>query len=279
MAQADTYFPKVRRMLLYFSPLITEYFKPPSTLLHGHIALATLSLPETSIFFRYAHTKVLTETVLKSWPLSHAPEKNARVPLHVKCIVLSTPAVDYKGIAVACKRNSWKRFNWLCSELIPVLRKLTMTGLSSEFSNHNGFLYSSVTPLLPISRCPCSNFHPIPALENSMLYFRLNLLPLVSRCLEDPNFYFLLWASPDCWMNSNSALLCLTTDHVYSSGGFLSFAHQFWLLVQHDDFRMEMSLLGVIFLIFHTDLLEHRLVQEVPVLRWMFSEPGFTKII
>ena len=29
----------------------------PSTLLHGHIALAILSLPETSIFFKYAHTK------------------------------------------------------------------------------------------------------------------------------------------------------------------------------------------------------------------------------
>ena len=78
-------------------------------------------------------------------------------------------------------------------------------------------------------------------------------------------------------MHSNSALLCLTADHVYSSGGFLSFVHQFWLLVQHDDFRMEMSLLGEIFLIFHKNFLEHRLVQEVPVLRSMFSEPDFTK--
>ena len=52
----------------------------------------------------------------------------------------------------------------------------------------------------------------------------------------------------------------------------------FDFLVQHDDFRTEMSLLGEILLIFHTDLLEHRLVQEVPVLRWMFSEPDFTKI-
>ena len=34
-------------MLLYFSPLILEYFWPASTLLHGHIALATLSPPET----------------------------------------------------------------------------------------------------------------------------------------------------------------------------------------------------------------------------------------
>ena len=30
-----------------FSPLLLEYFWPASTLLHGHIALATQSLPET----------------------------------------------------------------------------------------------------------------------------------------------------------------------------------------------------------------------------------------
>ena len=44
--QADTYFPKVRRMLLCFSPLISEHFWPAFTLLHGHLALVTLSLPE-----------------------------------------------------------------------------------------------------------------------------------------------------------------------------------------------------------------------------------------
>ena len=47
MVQAGTNFPKVRRMLLYFSRLICEYFRPTSTLLHGHITLAILSLPET----------------------------------------------------------------------------------------------------------------------------------------------------------------------------------------------------------------------------------------
>ena len=34
-------------MLLCFSPLILEHFRPASTLLHEHIALAFLSLPET----------------------------------------------------------------------------------------------------------------------------------------------------------------------------------------------------------------------------------------
>ena len=36
MAQADTNFPKVRRMLFYVSPLIFGYFWPASTLLRGH---------------------------------------------------------------------------------------------------------------------------------------------------------------------------------------------------------------------------------------------------
>ena len=34
-------------MLLCFSPSILEHFWPASTLLHGHLALAILSLPET----------------------------------------------------------------------------------------------------------------------------------------------------------------------------------------------------------------------------------------
>ena len=45
--QAGTYFPKVIRMLLHFSPLILIHFWPASTLLRGHLALATLSPPET----------------------------------------------------------------------------------------------------------------------------------------------------------------------------------------------------------------------------------------
>ena len=48
MAHASTYFPKLRRMLLHFSPLVFEYFWSASTLLHGHIALAIPSLPETN---------------------------------------------------------------------------------------------------------------------------------------------------------------------------------------------------------------------------------------
>ena len=47
MAQVGTYFPKVRRMLLCFSPIILTHFSPASTLLSGHLALATLSPPET----------------------------------------------------------------------------------------------------------------------------------------------------------------------------------------------------------------------------------------
>ena len=45
--QAGTYFPKVRRMLLFHAPLVLEHFWPASTLLRGHLALATQSPPET----------------------------------------------------------------------------------------------------------------------------------------------------------------------------------------------------------------------------------------
>ena len=45
--QASTNFPEVRRMVLYFSPLIFGCFQQASTLLNGHLALATLSPLET----------------------------------------------------------------------------------------------------------------------------------------------------------------------------------------------------------------------------------------
>ena len=45
--QAGTYFPKVRRMLLFDAPLISKKNWPASTLLRGHLALATLSPLET----------------------------------------------------------------------------------------------------------------------------------------------------------------------------------------------------------------------------------------
>ena len=41
--QANTYFPKVRRLVLFLAPLSLTHFWPASTLLHGHLALATLS--------------------------------------------------------------------------------------------------------------------------------------------------------------------------------------------------------------------------------------------
>ena len=47
LMQADTDFPKVRRMLLCLAHLNLIHFWPASTLLRGHLALATLSLPET----------------------------------------------------------------------------------------------------------------------------------------------------------------------------------------------------------------------------------------
>ena len=42
--QAGTYFPETRRMLLFHALLILGRFWPASTLLRGHLTLATLSL-------------------------------------------------------------------------------------------------------------------------------------------------------------------------------------------------------------------------------------------
>ena len=46
MAQAGT---NCEKNAAFFSPLILGCFQPASTLLHGHIALAIPSLPETDI--------------------------------------------------------------------------------------------------------------------------------------------------------------------------------------------------------------------------------------
>ena len=67
MAQAGTYLPKVRRMLLFLAPFSLIHFWPASTLLRGHLALATLSPPETDpqILERwgYAHEDHLGKSI------------------------------------------------------------------------------------------------------------------------------------------------------------------------------------------------------------------------
>ena len=53
-------------MLLFFSPLILIHFRPASTLILGHFALATLSLPQTDPqileHWGYAHEVHLGES-------------------------------------------------------------------------------------------------------------------------------------------------------------------------------------------------------------------------
>ena len=51
LMQASTYFPKVRRMLFFHAPWIFIHFWPASTMLRGHLALATLSSWERSSNF------------------------------------------------------------------------------------------------------------------------------------------------------------------------------------------------------------------------------------
>ena len=57
--QAGTCFPKVRRMLLFGAPLFLTHLWPASTLLRGHLTLATLSL------------RVNDPQILERWGCAH----------------------------------------------------------------------------------------------------------------------------------------------------------------------------------------------------------------
>ena len=57
--QGNTNFSKVTNMLLFHAPLILTHFRPASTLLRGHLTLATLSplenAPQILERWGYAH--------------------------------------------------------------------------------------------------------------------------------------------------------------------------------------------------------------------------------
>ena len=76
-------FPKVRRMLFYFSALILTHFWPASTLLHGHLALATLSPPETD------------PQILEHW--CHAHEVHLGKPFRAKDFGLECEDWTFEG--------------------------------------------------------------------------------------------------------------------------------------------------------------------------------------
>ena len=72
-------------MLLFHAPLILTHFWPASTLLHGHIALAILSLPDTD------------PQILEHW--GYADEAN-----HSKrWILVSNVSMTYDGF---CESNT-----------------------------------------------------------------------------------------------------------------------------------------------------------------------------
>ena len=89
MVQVDTNNPKVRRMLLYFSPLISKYFWPASTLLRGHIALAILSLLETD---------------LKFWRIKWANHSK-------RWILVSSVSMTYHGYS-ELNTSDWLQYVW-----------------------------------------------------------------------------------------------------------------------------------------------------------------------
>ena len=96
MAQAGTNSPKVRRMLFYVSPLILGYFWPTSTLLDGHLALATLSPLETDPKF---------------WSIGVALMRITWANHSKRWILVSNVTMTYHGFSES-NTSDWFQYVW-----------------------------------------------------------------------------------------------------------------------------------------------------------------------
>ena len=105
-------------MLLYFSLLLLEYFWPASTLLHGHIALATPSLPETDPHILEHWVTLMTIT----WA-NHSR----------RWILVSNVSVTYDGF---CEfyRSDWFPYVWALPQNRWRLRRLHFLEYATQLS-------------------------------------------------------------------------------------------------------------------------------------------------
>ena len=153
MAQVDTCFPKVRRMLLFLAPLILTHFWPASTLLRGHLALATLSAPETdpqiwsvgAALMRFTWANLSERRILVS---------NFSVTCNGFCELLHIGSVS------ACLSSSVRlRLTSAapCPEIgNPIVLYSMICTQQVRVSTHDGLPRSIVTFVTVRSRLPCS---------------------------------------------------------------------------------------------------------------------------
>ena len=135
--QAGTYFPKVRRMLLFHAPLILAHFWPASTLLREHLALATLSPPETdpqiwsvgATLMRFTWTNVADRGILVS---NLSMTRNSLFELHtLDWLYMSVHfrRIDFGGImSWKTQPNCRASKNWRLDEFCPNFLSLFLTG-------------------------------------------------------------------------------------------------------------------------------------------------------
>ena len=129
LMQAGTYFPKVRRMLLFHALFIFTHFWPASTLLRGHLALPTLFPPETApqilerwaTLLRFAWANVSGRRILVS---NFSVTRNSLGELHTLDWFLHVCALPENGLR---QRHVLKYATQL-----PCIRRLTLRKLSSQ---------------------------------------------------------------------------------------------------------------------------------------------------
>ena len=119
MAQAGTYFPKVRSMLFYLSPLICWSFWPASTLLRGHLALATLSPPETD------------PQILEHW--GYAVEDSSGANHSKRWILVLNVTMTEHGFSES-NSSDWLQYVWALPQNRWRLRRLHILKYATQLS-------------------------------------------------------------------------------------------------------------------------------------------------
>ena len=143
----STYFPKVRRMLFYFSALIWEYFWPASTLAHKDIALVIPSLLETD------------PQILKHW--GYADEDHLGISFRAKDFGLDFFACDAQrlswilhiGLVSVCLSSSVKSMKTSAAPYPEIRNPIVVYLMSRTLRVSTFFRKAHVSSTWPLHFC------------------------------------------------------------------------------------------------------------------------------